>query len=71
MSGDPRRQTAWGRAGHRMRPVNIGTAALENPGGGARAIGEYGDKVAVTASTVQIVDGEHRLRGRGLGDRRR
>jgi phosphoribosylanthranilate isomerase len=44
--------------------VNIGTAALENPEWCARAIGEYGDKVAVGLD-VQIVDGEHRLRGRG------
>jgi phosphoribosylanthranilate isomerase len=44
--------------------VNIGTAALENPEWCARAIGEYGDRVAVGLD-VQIVDGEHRLRGRG------
>jgi len=44
--------------------VNIGTAALENPQWCARAIGEYGDRVAVGLD-VQIVDGEHRLRGRG------
>jgi phosphoribosylanthranilate isomerase len=44
--------------------VNIGTAALEDPEWCARAIGEYGDKVAVGLD-VQIVDGEHRLRGRG------
>ncbi len=44
--------------------VNIGTAALENPQWCARAIGEYGDKVAVGLD-VQIVDDEHRLRGRG------
>jgi len=44
--------------------VNIGTAALENPEWCARAIGEYGERVAVGLD-VQIVDGEHRLRGRG------
>lgn len=44
--------------------VNIGTAALENPQWCARAIGEFGDKVAVGLD-VQIIDGEHRLRGRG------
>ena len=44
--------------------VNIGTAALEDPEWCARAIGEYGDRVAVGLD-VQIVDGEHRLRGRG------
>jgi phosphoribosyl isomerase A len=44
--------------------VNLGTAALENPQWCARAIAEHGDKVAVGLD-VQIVDGEHRLRGRG------
>jgi phosphoribosylanthranilate isomerase len=44
--------------------VNIGTAALENPKWCAAAIAEYGDKVAVGLD-VQIVDGAHRLRGRG------
>lgn len=44
--------------------VNIGTAALENPQWCAQAIAEYGDKVAVGLD-VQIVDGAHRLRGRG------
>ncbi|WP_018600138.1 bifunctional 1-(5-phosphoribosyl)-5-((5-phosphoribosylamino)methylideneamino)imidazole-4-carboxamide isomerase/phosphoribosylanthranilate isomerase PriA [Mycobacterium sp. 155] len=44
--------------------VNIGTAALENPQWCAAAIAEYGDKVAVGLD-VQIVDGAHRLRGRG------
>ena len=44
--------------------VNVGTAALENPHWCARAIGEFGDKVAVGLD-VQIVGGEHRLRGRG------
>jgi 1-(5-phosphoribosyl)-5-[(5-phosphoribosylamino)methylideneamino] imidazole-4-carboxamide isomerase/N-(5'phosphoribosyl)anthranilate isomerase len=44
--------------------VNLGTAALENPRWCARAITEHGDKVAVGLD-VQIVDGEHRLRGRG------
>jgi phosphoribosylanthranilate isomerase len=44
--------------------VNLGTAALENPEWCARAIAEHGDKVAVGLD-VKIVDGEHRLRGRG------
>lgn len=44
--------------------VNLGTAALENPQWCAKAISEHGDKVAVGLD-VQIVDGEHRLRGRG------
>jgi 1-(5-phosphoribosyl)-5-[(5-phosphoribosylamino)methylideneamino] imidazole-4-carboxamide isomerase/N-(5'phosphoribosyl)anthranilate isomerase len=44
--------------------VNIGTAALENPQWCARAIADYGDRVAVGLD-VQIVEGEHRLRGRG------
>ena len=44
--------------------VNIGTAALENPQWCARAIAEFGDRVAVGLD-VQIIDGEHRLRGRG------
>ena len=44
--------------------VNIGTAALENPLWCAAAIAEYGERVAVGLD-VQIIDGEHRLRGRG------
>jgi 1-(5-phosphoribosyl)-5-[(5-phosphoribosylamino)methylideneamino] imidazole-4-carboxamide isomerase/N-(5'phosphoribosyl)anthranilate isomerase len=44
--------------------VNLGTAALENPAWCARAMAEHGEKVAVGLD-VQIVDGEHRLRGRG------
>ena len=44
--------------------VNLGTAALENPLWCARAIADFGDKVAVGLD-VQIIDGEHRLRGRG------
>ncbi len=44
--------------------VNLGTAALENPEWCARAIDEHGDKVAVGLD-VKIVDGQHRLRGRG------
>jgi phosphoribosylanthranilate isomerase len=44
--------------------VNIGTAALENPQWCAAAIAEYGDRVAVGLD-VQILDGAHRLRGRG------
>ena len=44
--------------------VNLGTAALENPQWCARVIADHGDKVAVGLD-VRIVDGEHRLRGRG------
>jgi phosphoribosyl isomerase A len=44
--------------------VNLGTAALENPQWCAKVIAEHGDKVAVGLD-VQIVDGRHRLRGRG------
>jgi phosphoribosyl isomerase A len=44
--------------------VNLGTAALENPQWCAQVVAEHGDKVAVGLD-VQIVDGEHRLRGRG------
>lgn len=44
--------------------VNLGTAALENPQWCGRMIAEHGDKVAVGLD-VKIVDGEHRLRGRG------
>jgi len=44
--------------------VNLGTAALENPQWCARMIAEHGDKVAVGLD-VKIVDGQHRLRGRG------
>ncbi|UKN42396.1 bifunctional 1-(5-phosphoribosyl)-5-((5- phosphoribosylamino)methylideneamino)imidazole-4- carboxamide isomerase/phosphoribosylanthranilate isomerase PriA [Mycobacterium lepromatosis] len=44
--------------------VNLGTAACENPHWCARVIAEHGDKVAVGLD-VQIVDGQHRLRGRG------
>jgi phosphoribosylanthranilate isomerase len=44
--------------------VNLGTAALENPGWCAEVIAEHGDKVAVGLD-VRIVDGQHRLRARG------
>ncbi|WP_067570636.1 bifunctional 1-(5-phosphoribosyl)-5-((5-phosphoribosylamino)methylideneamino)imidazole-4-carboxamide isomerase/phosphoribosylanthranilate isomerase PriA [Nocardia acidivorans] len=44
--------------------VNLGTAALENPEWCRRAIGEYGDKIAVGLD-VKMIDGEYRLRGRG------
>jgi phosphoribosyl isomerase A len=46
------------------RRVNLGTAALENPQWCARVVAQHGDKVAVGLD-VKIVDGEHRLRGRG------
>ena len=44
--------------------VNLGTAALENPQWCARVVAEHGEKVAVGLD-VKIVDGQHRLRGRG------
>lgn len=44
--------------------VNLGTAALENPQWCARVLAEHGDEIAVGLD-VKIVDGEHRLRGRG------
>ncbi len=44
--------------------VNLGTAALEDPQWCASAIARHGERVAVGLD-VQIVDGEHRLRGRG------
>ncbi len=44
--------------------VNLGTAALEDPQWCAQVVAEHGDKVAVGLD-VQIVDGQHRLRGRG------
>jgi phosphoribosyl isomerase A len=44
--------------------VNLGTAALENPQWCARMIAEHGERVAVGLD-VKIVDGAHRLRGRG------
>ncbi|AWV49032.1 phosphoribosyl isomerase A [Mycobacterium leprae Kyoto-2] len=44
--------------------VNLGTAACENPHWCAQVIAEHGDKIAVGLD-VQIVDGQHRLRGRG------
>jgi phosphoribosylanthranilate isomerase len=44
--------------------VNLGTAALENPEWCARAIAEYGERVAVGLD-VRITDGEYRLAARG------
>ena len=44
--------------------VNIGTAALESPQWCARAIAEYGDRVAVGLD-VQFENDSWRLRGRG------
>ncbi|MBB4854664.1 phosphoribosylanthranilate isomerase [Mycobacteroides chelonae] len=44
--------------------VNLGTAALEDPQWCASAIARHGDRVAVGLD-VEIVDCEHRLRGRG------
>jgi phosphoribosylanthranilate isomerase len=44
--------------------VNLGTAALEDPQWCARALSAHGDRIAVGLD-VRVVDGEHRLRGRG------
>jgi phosphoribosylanthranilate isomerase len=44
--------------------VNLGTAALEDPQWCARAIAQHGERVAVGLD-VRVIDGEHRLRGRG------
>ncbi|WP_020498284.1 bifunctional 1-(5-phosphoribosyl)-5-((5-phosphoribosylamino)methylideneamino)imidazole-4-carboxamide isomerase/phosphoribosylanthranilate isomerase PriA [Sciscionella marina] len=44
--------------------VNIGTAALEDPAWCAKAIAEYGERVAVGLD-VRIVEGEYRLAARG------
>jgi phosphoribosylanthranilate isomerase len=44
--------------------VNLGTAALENPEWCARAIAEYGDRIAVGLD-VRITDEGHRLAARG------
>jgi phosphoribosylanthranilate isomerase len=46
------------------RRVNLGTAALENPEWCARAIAEYGDKIAVGLD-VRITGAGHRLSARG------
>jgi phosphoribosyl isomerase A len=46
------------------RRVNLGTAALENPEWCARAIAEYGDKVAVGLD-VRITEAGHRVAARG------
>lgn len=44
--------------------VNIGTAAIEDPDWCARAIADYGERVAVGLD-VKMIDGGWRLRGRG------
>ncbi|AXY52614.1 Phosphoribosyl isomerase A [Rhodococcus ruber] len=44
--------------------VNLGTAAIEDPDWCARAIAEYGDRIAVGLD-VKLIDGQWRLRGRG------
>jgi phosphoribosylanthranilate isomerase len=44
--------------------VNLGTAALEDPAWCARAIAEYGEKIAVGLD-VRITDEGHRLAARG------
>ncbi|ALG12802.1 bifunctional 1-(5-phosphoribosyl)-5-((5-phosphoribosylamino)methylideneamino)imidazole-4-carboxamide isomerase/phosphoribosylanthranilate isomerase PriA [Kibdelosporangium phytohabitans] len=46
------------------RRVNLGTAALEDPEWCARAIAEYGDKIAVGLD-VRITEAGHRLAARG------
>lgn len=44
--------------------VNLGTAAIEDPDWCARAIANYGDRIAVGLD-VKMIDGDYRLRGRG------
>jgi phosphoribosyl isomerase A len=44
--------------------VNLGTAALENPDWCARAVAEYGDRIAVGLD-VRITEAGHRLAARG------
>lgn len=44
--------------------VNLGTAAIEDPDWCARAIADYGERVAVGLD-VKKIDGQWRLRGRG------
>lgn len=44
--------------------VNLGTAALEDPQWCASAIAKHGERIAVGLD-VRIIDGQHRLRGRG------
>ncbi|SNT21217.1 phosphoribosylanthranilate isomerase [Rhodococcoides kyotonense] len=44
--------------------VNLGTAAIENPEWCARAIGEFGERIAVGLD-VRIEDGTPRVKGRG------
>jgi phosphoribosyl isomerase A len=44
--------------------VNLGTAAIENPEWCARAIGEFGDRIAVGLD-VRIEDGTPRVKARG------
>jgi 1-(5-phosphoribosyl)-5-[(5-phosphoribosylamino)methylideneamino] imidazole-4-carboxamide isomerase/N-(5'phosphoribosyl)anthranilate isomerase len=44
--------------------VNLGTAALEDPGWCAKAISEFGDKIAVGLD-VRITEAGHRLAARG------
>ena len=43
---------------------DLGTAALENPQWCAKVVAQHGEQVAVGLD-VKIVDGDHRLRGRG------
>lgn len=45
--------------------VNLGTAAIENPGWCAEAIAEHGDKIAVGLDVLRDEDGAWRVRGRG------
>ena len=44
--------------------VNLGTAAIEDPGWCARAIAAHGERIAVGLD-VKLIDGQWRLRGRG------
>lgn len=44
--------------------VNLGTAAIENPGWATRALAEHGERVAIGLD-VQLIDDEWRARGNG------
>jgi 1-(5-phosphoribosyl)-5-[(5-phosphoribosylamino)methylideneamino] imidazole-4-carboxamide isomerase/N-(5'phosphoribosyl)anthranilate isomerase len=65
LSGGIRDDTSLARAlATGCARVNIGTAALENPAWCARAIAEYGERIAIGLD-VRITDGQHRLAARG------
>lgn len=61
---DPRRRVLEAALATGCARVNLGTAAIEDPDWCARAIAEYGDRIAVGLD-VKLIDGQWRLRGRG------